>query len=214
MRIPKIIALIILCSCYFSAAAQKDSIVQKSDSLQLKKQSIVAIDEVKVKGDFKPNPKTAVRLGALIPGGGQIYNRKYWKLPIVYAGYAALIYSIMWNDGYYSYYKKGYISIADNDTTTNFYVKQIPVGMDLASLDEAWMKSVLNAKQEHYRRYRDLSILGTLGFYALTLVDAYVDAQLFDFDISPDLSMHVQPNFNYLSGQRNSSLGISCYLNF
>lgn len=133
-------------------------------------------------------------MGAIIPGYGQIYNRKYWKLPIVYGGFLGCAYAISWNGTMYSDYKKAYRDIIDNDPTTNSFMDILPEGYTIESLGGmSQYTKTLQTKQNTYRRYRDLSIVITVALYAITLVDAYVDAQLFDFDISPDLTMHVMP---------------------
>ena len=133
-------------------------------------------------------------MGAIIPGYGQIYNRKYWKLPIVYGGLLGCAYAISWNGTMYSDYKKAYRDIIDNDPTTNSFMDILPEGYTIESLGGmSQYTKTLQTKQNTYRRYRDLSIVITVALYAITLVDAYVDAQLFDFDISPDLTMHVTP---------------------
>lgn len=168
---------------------------------------------------FKPNPKKALFYSMLVPGLGQIYNRKYWKVPIVYAGYAALIYAISWNGAYYNSYKKEYISIADEDPLTEDYVNRIPSGEDVAafkanSSDMAWLEQVLNQKRQSYRYNRDLSIIGIVAFYGITILDAYVDAQLYDFDISPDLSLRVEPFFNNNFDFNSTTLGLRCQLTF
>lgn len=147
-----------------------------------------------IRNSFKPDPIRAVWMGAIIPGYGQIYNRKYWKLPIVYGGLLGCAYAISWNGTKYSDYKMAYRDIIDNDPTTNYFMEIIPEGYTIASLGGvSQYTKTLQTRQNTYRRYRDLSIIVTTIFYALTLVDAYVDAQLYDFDISPDLSMYITP---------------------
>lgn len=144
---------------------------------------------------FKPDPMKAVWMGAIIPGYGQIYNRKYWKLPIVYGGFLGCAYAIAWNGTRYSDYKTAYRDIIDKDPNTNYFMDILPEGYTLASLGGVSQYTrTLQTKQNTFRRYRDLSIIITAVFYGLTLVDAYVDAQLYDFDISPDLSMYITPS--------------------
>lgn len=174
----------------------------------------VSADSVQtVKTPFKPNPRRSVLYSAVVPGLGQIYNRKYWKLPFVYAGYAALVYAISWNGGYYTKYKKAYVSLVDGKPTTNEYEKFIPAGQNLATVDSTWFSQVLNQKQMSYRNNRDLAIIGLIGFYGITLLDAFVDAQLFDFDISPNLSMRLEPVLNS-SNFNSTTLGLRCQLTF
>lgn len=145
---------------------------------------------------FKPNPKKAVILSGIFPGLGQIYNRKYWKLPIIYGGFAGVAYAISWNNKYYQDYYNGYFDIMDNDPNTNRWYKFVPYGSDPKS-SESLLRDKLKRGKDFYRRNRDLSIIIGVGLYALNIVDAYVDAQLFDFDISPDISMHISPSVNY-----------------
>lgn len=166
-----------------------------------------------VKQAFKPNPRRAVLYGAIVPGLGQLYNRKYWKAPFVYAGYAALVYAITWNGGYYTKYKKAYVSIADQNEATNDYINYIPAGEDAGTIDKVWLTEVLRQKQMSYRNNRDLAIIGIIGFYGLTLIDAYVDAQLYDFDISPNLTMRLEPVLN-CNDFTSTMLGLRCQLTF
>ncbi len=154
---------------------------------------------------WKPDPIRAVWLGAIVPGLGQIYNRSYWKLPIVYGGFMGCAYAITWNSTQYESYKQAYrdiyYDIADgtvSDDPTKSYNAILPNGYTIERMGGAeTYKTRLNDWQNASRRYRDISILAAVLVYALTLVDAYVDAQLFDFDISPDLSMDVTPQMYY-----------------
>nr|WP_239057030.1 DUF5683 domain-containing protein [Paludibacter sp. 221] len=144
---------------------------------------------------FKPDPEKAIWLGAIIPGFGQIVNKKYWKLPIVYGGYMGCAFAITWLSGEYNFYKYAYLDIIDKDDTTNSFMDPIPDGYTVeyfyGSMET--YKNTLKSGMDNYRRYRDLSILVSVVFYGLTILDAYVDAQLYDFDISPDLSMRFEP---------------------
>lgn len=164
---------------------------------------------------WSPSPKKALFL-SLVPGLGlgQWYNRKYWKTPIVYVGYASLIYGIIYTSGKYHDYKRAYISIADDDPSTTTWTKYIPNGQDETNVDTNWLSSALQSRYIRFRRYRDYCVLGTIAFYGLTILDAYVDAQLFDFDIAPDLSLHIQPQVDLLSSHSQSILGMQCTLTF
>lgn len=203
-------------SCFFVSLqlvfAQSTSPVKTSADVSEK---AVSKDSVQtVKSIFKPNPQRAVLYSAIVPGLGQIYNRRYWKLPIVYAGYAALVYAISWNGGYYTKYKKAYVSIADQNDATNDYLNFIPAGEDIATVDKGWLTEVLRQKQMSYRNNRDLAVIGIIAFYGLTLIDAYVDAQLYDFDISPNLSMRLEPVLNNSFDFNSTTLGLRCQLTF
>lgn len=159
---------------------------------------------------FKPDPIKSVWMGAIIPGYGQILNRKYWKLPLVYGGFLGCAYALSWNNSMYSTYKKAYRDFTDNDPNTTSYLDVLPKGRTVAEIGESTFKSALKSKQDFYRRYRDLSIIATIGYYALTLVDAYVDAQLYDFDITPDLSFKVQPTLIPNSNGLRNTLAMQC----
>ena len=156
---------------------------------------------------FKPSPKKAVIYSAIFPGLGQIYNRQYWKLPILYSGFVGFTYAITWNNGYYRDYLGGYQDIMDSNPDTNRWHKMLPYGMEWESVDTKWFADVLKQRKDYYRYYRDLSIIGTFALYLLAIVDAYVDSQLYDFDMSPDLSMRISPTL--LKEERTNYIGNS-----
>ena len=142
---------------------------------------------------FRPTPRKAVLYSAIFPGMGQVYNRKYWKLPILYGGFVGFTYAITWNNGLYRDYLGAYQHIMDSNPETNRWHDLIPYGRDPETIDQKWFTDVLQKRKDYYRYYRDLSIIGTVALYMLAMVDAYVDAQLFDFDMSTDLSMQLAP---------------------
>ena len=153
---------------------------------------------------WKPDAMRAVWMGAIIPGYGQIYNRSYWKLPIVYGAFFGCAYAITWTNGMYSDYKTAYRDILTDGTNgtrsedeSKSYIAILPEGYSISRVGgyDNWANTLKN-KQNTYRRYRDLSIVATVVVYALSLIDAYVDAQLFDYDISDDLSMQLNPTLN------------------
>lgn len=166
---------------------------------------------------FTPTPRKAVIYSAIFPGLGQIYNRKYWKLPILYGGFVGFTYAILWNNGYYRDYLGAYQDIMDDNPDTNRWHNMLPYGQDPGTTDITWFTDVLQQRKDYYRYYRDFSIIGTVALYFIAMVDAYVDAQLFDFDISPDLSMRVEPVI--LREERptvkgNSAYGVQWSFNF
>lgn len=168
-----------------------------------------------LKKQFVPNPQRALWLSLVIPGGGQIYNRKYWKLPLFYGGFLGCTYAFLWNQQMYMDYSQAYLDIMDDDPLTNSFRNLFPPTYDIDSRLEQF-KTVFKNRKDRYRRYRDLSAFCFIGVYLLSVVDAYVDAQLSVFDISPDLSLQVVPatidTFNGL--QRNQSMGIGATLTF
>ena len=184
-----------------------------SDQKTIKKASVDTLH----RAIFKPNPSRAVWLGALVPGLGQIYNKKYWKLPLLYGGFAGLIYAISWNGRMYNDYKNAYLDITDNNPNTTSYLNLLPPGQR-NSYTTAELTNALKNKENTFRRYRDLSMICAIGLYAISMIDAYVDAQLSDFDVSPDLSMKIAPtllnNNNLQQGGLNASLGMKLKFNF
>lgn len=146
----------------------------------------------------KPNAQRAVWLGAILPGAGQIYNQSYWKLPIVYGAFMGCGYAIGFNNTRYSSYKQAYRDILSDEVLSTdplrSYNAILPEGYTVDRMGgRATYTQTLQRYQNNFRRYRDLSIVATVVVYALSLVDAFVDAQLFDFDISPDLSLQIEP---------------------
>lgn len=180
-----------------------------SDSLNITLDSLAKSQPVTIPVVFKPDPQKSLWYAIIFPGLGQIYNRQYWKVPIVYGGVAGLTYAISWNGKYYRDYSRGYRDIMDSDPNTKSYEKLLPYSIDPSSSEA---KNLMKSRQNTYRRYRDLSIVGAVAFYAITVIDAYVDAQLADFDISPDLSMQVAPTLFQTPNSYKPSVGVQ--LNF
>lgn len=163
---------------------------------------------------FVPDPIRAVWLSALCPGLGQIYNRRYWKLPIVVGGFMGLGYGASWNNGMLADYTRAYTDIMDNDPSTNSYMDFFPPNTQESSLNHDWLVRTLKSRKDYYRRNRDLCIICMVGVYMLAMVDAYVDASLSNFDITPDLSMQVAPALIQDNMSRWPSLGIQMAFNF
>ena len=142
---------------------------------------------------FNPDPVRAVWMSALFPGLGQAYNRRYWKLPLVAAGFMGLAYGTSWNNGMLRDYTKAYSDIMDNDPNTKSYMDFFPSTIKEEDLDKTWLTNILKSRKDYYRRNRDLCIISMVGVYLLAMVDAYVVASLAHFDISSDLSVQVAP---------------------
>ena len=166
----------------------------------------------------KPDAVKAVWLGAIAPGAGQIYNGSYWKLPIVYGAFMGCGYAISTMQNGYTDYKTAYLDLYNDvqagtvtEDPTKSYIAILPDGYTLSNVGGSgtWMNTLKN-RQSIYRRYRDYSILATVVVYALSLIDAYVDAQLFDFDISPNLTLNVEPQIYYdLQHQQSAELKLA-----
>lgn len=166
------------------------------------------------KKQFIPDPGRALWLSAVFPGAGQIYNRKYWKLPIFYGGFLGCTYALLWNQQMYMDYSQAYLDIMDDNPNTNSHLEMLPPRYDITGKEERF-KTIFKNKKNYYRRYRDLSAFCFVGVYLLSIVDAYVDAHLSIFDISPDLSLQVQPAIIESKGlSPNNSYGVGCSFNF
>ncbi len=236
--------LMVLLTCHLSAltaSAQNvvnDSIMQMVDSLYsampVELDTMVVADSTethvftaeqiqapKKKRDWatwRPNPQRALWLALVIPGGGQIYNRKYWKLPIVYGGFIGCIYAMRWNNMMYRDYAQAYLDLMDDDPGTASYNQFLHLGRQIDDLNADRYKQIFKSRKDRYRRWRDLSFFVMVGVYAISVIDAYVDAELSEFDISKDLSMKVRPTIMGNGSSKNplvaTSLGVNCSINF
>lgn len=167
---------------------------------------------------WKPDPKRALWLALVFPGGGQIYNRKYWKLPLIYGGFMGCLYAMSWNDGMYKDYSQAYLDITDDDPGTASYNNYLHLGAKIDDTNKSRYEDIFKSRKNKYRRWRDLSFFVMVGVYALSVIDAYVDAELSQFDISKDLSLKVEPTIMRSSVSNNpfesGALGLNCSLNF
>lgn len=164
--------------------------------------------------NFDPDAMRAVWLSALCPGLGQIYNRRYWKLPIVVGGFAGLIYATTWNGRMFSDYQQAYLDVTDTDPNTNSYMNFFPPYYTEDMIDQSWLKNVLKTRKDAYRHYRDYCIVGMVALYLVCIIDAYVDAELYHFDISSDLAMNVKPALIPTSLYQQPALGMQCAITF
>lgn len=152
----------------------------------------------------KPHsPTKAAVFSAVLPGLGQIYNKKYWKLPIVYAGFGVMTYFLITNTDYYIDYQCAYIEKVNGNTNGNY-----------KDLVNRYTEDQLLSAREYYRRNLELSVLITALWYSLTILDAAVDAHLKTFDINPDLSLRVGPAALPVPGSPEPGAGIRLSLHF
>lgn len=149
---------------------------------------------------YSHSPKKAAIMSACLPGLGQIYNKKYWKLPIIYAGAATVTYFAIMNSDSMKVYRDAYIFRTDGDSATN----------TSPYLDYYETSSLLQIKNI-YRRNLELTVIVAAAIYALNIIDATVDAYLFDFNIDDNLSMKVSPVMFSYAG--NYSPGVSLCFN-
>lgn len=149
---------------------------------------------------MRHSPTRASIMSAIVPGAGQAYNKKYWKIPVIYAGFAGLGYLVKTNNDDYKIYKDAYRLRLDGDESTTDNFVNIYSDQDLATL------------KNFYRRNRDLSIIGMGVLYILNIVDAAVDAHLFYFNVNDELSMQIMPGFQ--SGFQHNGPAVTMSLNF
>ena len=187
-----------------------DPDVRKRLTVRQKDSIIMAGIDERYHTDWTPVPRKATILALLIPGAGQIYNRKFWKLPIFYGGYVGCVYALTWNNQMYQDYMQAYLDIMDDDPETRSYEDFLPPHFDVES-NKSWLQNVLKDRKDNYRRYRDISIFCFAGVYLLSVIDAYVDAELSHFDVSKDLSLRVNPG---ILDTRTASVGLNFTLNF
>lgn len=150
------------------------------------------------------NPKKAALFSAIMPGLGQIYNKKYWKVPIVYAGFITMGYLIQRNTKEYKIWRQAYI-----DYDSSYY--KPPVSYPLS-------KEQVNLGKDFYKRQRELSIIATVGFYVLQIIDATVDGYLFSWSVGEDLSLKLEPSINtfpvYTNLAPTNTFGLRACLSF
>lgn len=138
-------------------------------------------DTAEVKLKKKHSPFKATIMSVALPGLGQVYNGKWWKVPIIYGGFGGLIYSSVFNDLKCREFRDAYLLRIDDDPNT------------VDQFDGRYSDANLRELVDFYQRNRDLSLIFTGVLYALNIVDAAVDAHLKDFDVSDDLSLKVRP---------------------
>lgn len=175
--------IIIFCSVYSSWAQETGD----------KQQQKVLLQEQQVH-----SPHKATMYSAVVPGLGQIYNKKYWKLPVIYGLTGVFIYAFDFNNNQYNKYKNAY---AEFDTG------------ERVEFEGYTNKEIILRLKDNYRRNRDLNVILLAGVYMLNIIDATVDAHLFNYDISEDLSLNIQPSMMRNINQQNA-LGLTCRLSF
>lgn len=211
------------------AMAQKDSLAVESLSLE----DSITIDSTSLSkalapktlrkkrnwATWRPDTKRAMWLALVLPGAGQIYNRKYWKLPIIYGGFVGCAYAMSWNNQMYHDYSQAYLDIMDDDPNTQSYNQFLHLGAQIDASNIERYKEIFRKRKDRYRRWRDMSMFVMIGVYAFSVIDAYVDASLSEFDISDDLSLRVEPtvinnNQRTRNPLRSSTLALQCSLTF
>lgn len=142
---------------------------------------------------LKHSPQKATLLSVCLPGAGQVYNKKYWKVPLVYAAAGASLYGALWNNKYYQDFKEQYAFRVANGFSEDPYYTQ-------------FQDPTLKSYRDYYHKNRDLSYILLGATYILQIVDAAVDAHFYDFKITEDLSLNVQPQLYWVSSQAQTHL--------
>ncbi|MDP4224037.1 MAG: DUF5683 domain-containing protein [Bacteroidota bacterium] len=179
----------------------------------------------KVKLRPKKDPLRATMLAVAFPGLGQIYNRKYWKIPLVYAGFGGLAYSVSFNTSHYNQMMKAYQDFTDKIPETNSYIPLIkwadPSTYDPVLYPQSynpsnasWVEDNLLKSVDYYKKYRDLSYIGIAAWYLITVLDANVDASLSNFDVTKNLNLAISPFIMPIQGFMGAGLNISVICTF
>ena len=187
-----------------AVVAPADTTFSAKDSLKLN--SMLQVATKKPKRDWstwRPDTKRAMWLAIVLPGAGQIYNRKYWKLPIIYGGFVGCAYAITWNNQMYHDYSQAYMDIMDDDPTTDSYNQFLHLGATIDASNMDRYKEIFRKRKDRYRRWRDMGVFVMIGVYAFSIIDAYVDASLF-------MNSNPQSRNPFRSG----TLGLQCSLTF
>lgn len=191
-----LIFIFFISNVYSQDQAAKDSVIRK-DPAVVKKTEPDTVTKKKIY-----NPKVAARRSAIIPGWGQIYNKKYWKLPIIYAGLGVTGYVFFDNIKTYKEYKFAYTARINAQPpkldSTGYH--------QLDEIYKALSPNTIRAARDEFRRYVDYSALVFLLLWGLNVVDAAVDAHLKGFDVSPDLSLHLKPGYSDMARTNGVSL--------
>ncbi len=171
----------------------KDSASVRADSIRASKAA---------RKKLYSRPRRAALLSAVLPGLGQAYNHKYWKIPVIYAGMGAFGYLFIANNKEYNYYRKNLVAVYDDDAST--------------INTSGYSGEQLQLLKVQYRKNRDFGIIGMSLIYIFNIIDANVDGHLKTFDVSDDLSIHIDPwQATYRNGLGVQTVtGLSLKLNF
>lgn len=176
------------------------------------------------------SPHKATMYSVMLPGLGQAYNKKYWKIPILYAGIGATIYAINWNTKNYNKYKDGFRDLSqfidwkhqDPNVTPPIYEEPASRSYnDIFTFDieeesrnrQDGYLTVLKNKKDSFKHDRDLSYIILVGVYVLNIVDAAVDAHFTNFSVDDNLTIKVEPAVSY-SAFTGNSIGFKCQITF
>jgi hypothetical protein len=187
---------------------------QTTDSIAV---SVGEMDTVQIEVEKYHSPHRASIYSAVLPGLGQIYNKKYWKAPLVYAAVGGVGYAIYFNSKYYNIYRNAYRDFAIKDPGNTSYERVIPPGLTIADVQgeyAQWFEAALKNKKRYYRRYRDMSYFGMVAVYFINIIDASIDAHFYSFDVGDDLSFKMEPTYLLMDPEVGGALGVQLKLRF
>jgi len=180
-----------------------------------------------VKHKFKPESMKATMMAVAFPGLGQVYNRKYWKIPVVYIGFGALVYGAGFYSKNYILYVKAFQDFTDNIPQTNSYLKVIAPDVVQSTYDVvvypktayptlySYYKDGMLRLVDYYKRNRDLMYIGIGAWYLVSILDANVDASLFNYDVSNNLNITFVPmQMTLPGGYIGAGFGVDLKVNF
>ncbi|MFA8434527.1 MAG: DUF5683 domain-containing protein [Marinifilaceae bacterium] len=214
--------------CFILLIPSNSAFSQIKREPKLSMENTTAIESVVITKPHSPHKATIY--SALLPGLGQIYNKKYWKVPILYAGIGVTIYAINWNTKQYKKYLNGFGDFTEfltwkngqedptNPTTpaptADSYLKILDRNfIETDSRTDEWFQTTLRQRKDSYKKDRDLSYIILAGIYVLNIIDATVDAHFFDFNVNDNLSLKVEPAVNYTADTGNT-MGLKCSIKF
>lgn len=178
------------------------SLLRAQDQDSLRVNDSLKTEQTKKKRVYS-HARRATLMSTFLPGLGQAANKKYWKIPLIYAGLGGFTYMFVVNNNEYTYYRQNLLALTDNDPNTGnstFY-----------------NQDQLKVLKDQYKKSRDLAVIGFVAVYALNIIDANVDGHLMTFDVSDNLGLNIDPWFHYLPGNvigKGSSAGFTFQLNF
>lgn len=198
-----------------TSAQENDSIPKAKDSLAIDlKEKGIMVEEVVAKNEKSINPlapSKAAFYSAVLPGLGQVYNKRYWKVPIVYAVIGTGVYAYKYNDDIYNRFRTAFKRREAGFTDDEFYDIN---GDNIEGAEPDLDVDDLERQQENYQRDRDLALVITIAMYALNIIDANVDAHLKQFNINEDLSMDAHPYLNLDPITNNPNYGFAFTIKF
>jgi len=160
------------------------------------------IDSIYIDEEMLDRPKKAGYLSAVLPGLGQAYNKRYWKIPIIYGALGTVGYFISWNNNKYQQYRNAYL------LKKSFPADELDDPLAIQISEDNLKRGI-----DYYRRNRDMLMIVLVGVYLIQVLDAHIDAHLMEFDVSEDLTFRIEPSFEQQSLWTSQQYGIKLTLN-